>query len=60
MVLSWMMRIQLAFPELVPFLGPAEYYQFVTMHGMIMVIYLINGFISWRLWKLSYTFNGWC
>ncbi|MDC0057319.1 cbb3-type cytochrome c oxidase subunit I [Alphaproteobacteria bacterium] len=42
MVLSWMMRIQLAFPELVPFLGPAEYYQFVTMHGMIMVIYLLT------------------
>ena len=42
MVLSWLMRIQLAFPELVPFLGPAEYYQFVTMHGMIMVIYLLT------------------
>ena len=42
LVLSWMMRLQLAFPELVPFLGPAEYYQFVTMHGMIMVIYLLT------------------
>jgi cytochrome c oxidase subunit 1 len=42
LVLSWMMRMQLAFPELVPFLGPAEYYQFVTMHGMIMVIYLLT------------------
>ena len=42
MVLSWLMRLQLAFPELVPFLGPAEYYQFVTMHGMIMVIYLLT------------------
>ena len=41
-VLSWLMRMQLAFPELVPFLGPAEYYQFVTMHGMIMVIYLLT------------------
>ncbi|PPR45064.1 MAG: Alternative cytochrome c oxidase subunit 1 [Alphaproteobacteria bacterium MarineAlpha5_Bin11] len=42
MVLSWLMRLQLGFPELVSFLGPAEYYQFVTMHGMIMVIYLLT------------------
>ena len=42
LVLSWLMRLQLAFPELVPFLGAAEYYQFVTMHGMIMVIYLLT------------------
>ena len=42
LVLSWMMRLQLAFPELVPFIGAAEYYQFVTMHGMIMVIYLLT------------------
>ena len=42
LVLSWLMRLQLGFPELVPFLGTAEYYQFVTMHGMIMVIYLLT------------------
>jgi len=42
LVLSWLMRLQLGFPELVPFLGAAEYYQFVTMHGMIMVIYLLT------------------
>ena len=42
LVLSWLMRLQLAFPELVPFIGPGEYYQFVTMHGMIMVIYLLT------------------
>ena len=42
LVLSWLMRLQLGFPELVPFLGPSEYYQFVTMHGMIMVIYLLT------------------
>ena len=42
LVLSWIMRLQLGFPELVPFLGAAEYYQFVTMHGMIMVIYLLT------------------
>ena len=42
MVLSWLMRLQLGFPETFSFLGPAEYYQFVTMHGMIMVIYLLT------------------
>ena len=42
LVLSWLMRLQLAFPELVPFIGPGEYYQFVTMHGMITVIYLLT------------------
>ncbi len=42
LVLSWLMRLQLGFPQLVPFLGAAEYYQFVTMHGMIMVIYLLT------------------
>jgi len=42
LVLSWLMRLQLGFPELVPFLGASEYYQFVTMHGMIMVIYLLT------------------
>ena len=42
LVLSWLMRLQLGFPELFPFLGAAGYYQFVTMHGMIMVIYLLT------------------
>ena len=42
MVLSWLMRLQLGFPELFSFLGPAEYYQFETMHGMIMVKYLLT------------------
>ena len=41
LVLSWLMRIQLAFPGL-GILEPAAYYQFVTMHGMIMVIYLLT------------------
>jgi cytochrome c oxidase subunit 1 len=42
MVLSWMMRLQLGFPESMSFFEPAAYYQFVTMHGMIMVIYLLT------------------
>ena len=41
LVLSWLMRIQLAFPGL-GWLDPASYYQFVTMHGMIMVVYLLT------------------
>src|SRR5262249_11753082 len=42
LVLSWMMRLQLAFPSSFSFIGPAEYLQFITMHGMIMVIYLLT------------------
>ena len=59
LVLSWLMRLQLAFPELVPFIGPGEYYQFVTMHGMIMVIYLLTALFL-RFWKFSYSLNGRC
>ena len=42
LVLSWMMRLQLGFPESFDFIDPADYYQFITMHGMIMVIYLLT------------------
>ncbi len=42
LVLSVMMRLQLAFPETFSFITPNDYYQFVTMHGMIMVIYLLT------------------
>jgi len=42
MVLSWGMRLQLGFPDTFSFLTPAAYYQFITMHGMIMVIYLLT------------------
>jgi cytochrome c oxidase subunit 1 len=42
LVLSWMMRLQLGFPEQFDFIDPADYYQFVTMHGMIMVVYLLT------------------
>ena len=42
LILSWGMRLQLGFPETFSFLGPATYYQSVTMHGMIMVIYLLT------------------
>ncbi|MFW8635161.1 cbb3-type cytochrome c oxidase subunit I [Cribrihabitans pelagius] len=42
LVLSWLMRLQLGFPDLFDFITPEAYYQFVTMHGMIMVIYLLT------------------
>ena len=42
LVLSSLMRLQLGFPESFTFIGPSDYYQFITMHGMIMVIYLLT------------------
>jgi len=42
LALSWLMRLQLGFPELFDFITPESYYQFVTMHGMIMVVYLLT------------------
>ena len=38
LVLSNLMRLQLGFPGVFEFINPERYYQFVTMHGMIMVI----------------------
>ena len=42
LVLSWLMRLQLGFPGRVGFIDPSTYLQFVSMHGMIMVIYLLT------------------
>src|SRR5712692_1103141 len=42
LVLSWLIRGQLAFPSSLSAIGPGEYLQFITMHGMIMVIYLLT------------------
>ena len=36
------MRLQLGFPDFFSFIDPEDYYQYVTMHGMIMVIYLLT------------------
>ena len=41
-VLSNLMRLQIGFPGRFAFIDPNHYYQFVTMHGMIMVIYLLT------------------
>ena len=42
MFLSMMMRMQLGFPGLFDSIDAGNYYQDVTMHGMIMVIYLLT------------------
>jgi cytochrome c oxidase subunit 1 len=42
LVLSWLMRLQLAFPGTFSLIQSDNYYQFITMHGMIMVIYLLT------------------
>ena len=42
LVLSWLMRLQLGFPGTFSFIDPEMYLQFITMHGMIMVIYLLT------------------
>jgi cytochrome c oxidase subunit I len=42
LVLSGIMRLQLGFPHSFSFITPSSYLQFVTMHGMIMVIYLLT------------------
>ncbi len=42
LVLSLLMRMQLGFPDSFDLIDPSSYYQAVTMHGMIMVIYLLT------------------
>ena len=42
LILSVMMRLQLGFPDTFALINPESYYQFVTMHGMIMVVYLLT------------------
>ncbi len=42
LVLSWLMRLQLGFPNSFHFIDPSNYLHFVTQHGMIMVIYLLT------------------
>src|ERR1700726_4542123 len=42
LVLSDLIRLQIGFPGSLSFMTPELYYQFITMHGMIMVIYLLT------------------
>ena len=45
LALSAIMRLQLGFPDSFSFIDPSSYLQFVTMHGMIMVIYLLTALL---------------
>ena len=42
LVLSVIMRLQLGFPHTFSLIAPNDYYQAITMHGMIMVVYLLT------------------
>ena len=45
LVLSVLMRLQLGFPGAFPAITPENYLQFVSMHGMIMVVYLLTALL---------------
>ncbi|MGS0740561.1 cytochrome c oxidase subunit I [Glaciimonas sp. GG7] len=45
LVLSNLMRLQLGFPGRFAGIDATHYYQFMTMHGMIMVIYLLTALL---------------
>jgi cytochrome c oxidase subunit I len=42
LMLSDLIRLQLGFPNAFSFITPSNYLQFVTMHGLIMVVYLLT------------------
>ena len=45
LILSLLMRMQLGFPETFDLIAPSSYYQSVTMHGMIMVVYMLTALL---------------
>lgn len=45
LVLSWLMRLQLGFPGEFHFINPGSYYQMLTQHGMIMIVYLLTAIL---------------
>ena len=45
LVLSLLMRMQLGFPGTFDLIDPNAYYQSVTMHGMIMVVYMLTALL---------------
>ncbi len=45
LVLSILIRLQLGFPETFSIVDPSNYLQHVTMHGMIMVVYLLTALL---------------
>src|SRR5262245_19835845 len=42
LLLSLLIRLQFAFPSSFSAISPGDYLQFITIHGMIMVIYLLT------------------
>jgi cytochrome c oxidase subunit 1 len=42
LILSLLFRTQIGFPGAISMVTPYTYYQFVTMHGMIMVVYMLT------------------
>src|SRR5438067_4223483 len=58
LVLSWLMRLQLGYPNSFSFINPSNYLQFVTMHGMIMVIYLLTALFLGGIWQLPHPADG--
>jgi cytochrome c oxidase subunit 1 len=57
LVLSGMMRLQLGFPDTFTFIDPSSYLQFVTMHGMIMVVYLLTALFL-GVFIIAFTMGG--
>ena len=45
LIISLLMRMQLGYPESFDLIDPATYYQSVTMHGMIMVVYMLTALL---------------
>ena len=45
LALSLLMRMQLGFPGTFDLIDPNAYYQSVTMHGMIMVVYMLTALL---------------
>jgi len=46
LTLSVLMRLSWGFPHSFSLIAPQNYYQFITLHGMIMVIYLLTACFS--------------
>ncbi len=59
LILSWLMRLQLGFPGLAGFMTAEHYYQFVTMHGMIMVVYFLTALFLGGFGNYFNSINGW-
>ena len=59
MVLSWIMRLQLGFPELFFFSRTSGILSICNNARNDYGHIPLNSFVSWRIWKFSYTTNGW-